>query len=918
MDSSSQALPAGTVTFLFTDIEGSTQLWEKYPDAMKAALARHDSILKRAVESNAGHLIKSVGDGMLAVFETAGQGLAATLTAQRALAEDAWEEIKPQAVRVRMGLHTGEAELRDADYFGSTLNRAARIMAAGHGGQVLLSAVTAELVRRELPPEVALVDMGEQHLKGLLLAEHIYQVNAPALAHDFPALNSLSKPNHNLPPQLTSFIGRETELRETQEKLESARLLTLIGPGGTGKTRLALELAATQLDRFRDGVWLVELAPISDPALIVSSVASVFGIREAPGVPLISLVTDYLHAKELLLVLDNCEHLVEGSARVADQLLRACAKLKIIASSREALAVDGETVYRVPSLSLPEHADGDLTKYEATRLFMERAAKAEPRFRATAENSEAIVQICRRLDGIPLAIELAAARVKVFTPQQIAERLDDRFKLLTGGSRTALPRQQTLRALIDWSYQSLDEVEQRALRRLAVFSGGWTIEGAEAVIDDAEALDGLLGLVNKSLVNVSEQSGAARYRFLETIRQYAMEKLLESDEATATRDRQLDYVIELAGDVDVGVMGTRNIAWLNKMEVEHDNLRAALEWASTRDVRKGIRLALTLGGFWTSRDYNTEAEAWCQTILSRSEGLADVASARARLYGVLAQAAIFMGDHKVAHPAALGGLKVAEEANDEVARVRLLALRGLSSMYLADFADASEALRSADALARERGLTAELSMIMTLKTQVMYFSGGDMNETKDSLGELESLTIQGESQWSSPMLGFAYARLTGLLGNIEKARVLYKKAADDARELGNMRLVFSCHSELAHILRRHGDLDEALGLYAEVLPHWRDIGHRSAMAHELECIAFILAQKDGAETAVKLLAAAESLRASIDSKMSPKEQVEYDQALAGLHTRVDEAGFEELWNAGRSMDADQAVDLALSAARTSP
>jgi tetratricopeptide (TPR) repeat protein len=430
-------------------------------------------------------------------------------------------------------------------------------------------------------------------------------------------------------------------------------------------------------------------------------------------------------------------------------------------------------------------------------------------------------------------------------------------------------------------------------------------------------VDGLMGLVNKSLVNVSEQSGAARYRFLETIRQYAMEKLLESDEPTATRDRHLDYVIELAGDVDVGVMGTRNIDWLNKMEVEHDNLRVALEWASTRDLRKAVRLALTLGGFWTSRDYNTEAEAWCQTILSRSEGLADVASARARLYGVLAQAAIYMGDHKVARPAALAGMAPAEEAHDEVARVRLFALQGLSSMYLGEFADASAALRSAEDLAREQGLTGELGMIMTLKTQVISFSGGDMNQTRAYLAEAESLTIRGDSQWSSPMLEFAFARLTGLLGDIEKARLLYKRTADDARELGNMRLVYSCHSELAHILRRHGDLDEALALYAEVLPHWKDLGHRSAVAHELECIAFILAQKDGAQAAVKLLAAAEALRASIDSKMSPMERVEFDQALGGLHERVDETDFKVLWDSGHSMDMEQAVELALNAAKTS-
>jgi class 3 adenylate cyclase len=472
------SLPSGTVTFLFTDIEGSTQLWEKHPEAMKNALAKHDSIVRAAIESNAGAVIKTTGDGVHAVFETALDAVQAALIGQRALKNP----ICDLQIKVRMGLHTGEAELRASDYHGQSLNRAARIMSVGHGGQVLLSSVTAELAREHLSADVTLLDLGEHRLKDLIRPEQLYQLLASDLPGEFPPLHSLNAFPNNLPSQLTSFIGRERELGEARKLLSSARLLTLIGPGGTGKTRLSFQLAADQLSDFKDGVWLVELAQLSGPSFILSTVASVLELHEVQGIQLIHVVVDYLRAKQLLLLLDNCEHLVEASAQIADQLLHACPQLKIIASSREALGIDGETVFRVPSLSLPGTPSHSLMDYEATRLFIDRASKAEPRFRLTDNNAPSITQICQRLDGIPLAIELAAARVKLFTPEQIAERLDDRFKLLTGGSRTALPRQQTLRALIDWSYQSLNEAEQRALRRLAAFSGGWTFEAAEAVI----------------------------------------------------------------------------------------------------------------------------------------------------------------------------------------------------------------------------------------------------------------------------------------------------------------------------------------------------------------------------------------------------------------------------------------------------
>ena len=352
-----------------------------------------------------------------------------------------------------------------------------------------------------------------------------------------------------------------------REKLASARLLTLIGPGGTGKTRLSLQLGEEQIGHYRDGVWLVELAPITDPAFIIHAIASVFDVREVQKIPLLQLVIDYLRAKKSLLILDNCEHLVEASARMADQLLHACPKLRIIASSREALGIDGETVYRVPSME----------DNEATQLFFERAAKADSRFQVTEQNASFIAQICSRLDGIPLAVELAAARVRLFTPEQIAQRLDDRFKLLTGGSRTALPRQQTLRALIDWSFQSLTETEQRTLRRLAVFSGGWTYEAAEFVDGENETMDGLLGLVNKSLVNVEEQDGKSRYRFLETIRQYAMEKLVESGEAAAIRDHHLDYVLNLTGYPSQRMFGTEDTELLN--HINRNMITCELRWS---------------------------------------------------------------------------------------------------------------------------------------------------------------------------------------------------------------------------------------------------------------------------------------------------------------------------------------------------
>jgi class 3 adenylate cyclase len=450
-------VPTGTVTFLLTDIEGSTRLWEEHPEAMEAVLARHDDLAAGIVAAHDGILVKHRGEGdsLFAVFPRALDAITTACALQRALQTEVWPANLP--LRVRMAIHTGDAAVREGDYLGTAVNRCARLRAAAHGGQVLLSAATQELIRDQLPEGVSLRDLGAHRLRDLHQPEHLFQLLHPDLPADFPPLRSLEAFAHNLPAQLTSFIGREREMADVKRLLAASRLLTLTGAGGCGKTRLALHVAADLVEEYPHGAWLVELAALSDPALVPQAVATALGVREEPGRPLTATLNDYLRSRSLLLVLDNCEHLLAACAQLVESLLRVCPKLRMLTSSREGLGVGGEQTYRVASLSLPDPqhlpALDQLQEVEAVRLFAERARLSQPNFAVTSTNATAVAAVCQRLDGIPLAIELAAARVKSLPVETIHARLDDRFRLLSGGSRTALPRQQTLRALIDWSLQ---------------------------------------------------------------------------------------------------------------------------------------------------------------------------------------------------------------------------------------------------------------------------------------------------------------------------------------------------------------------------------------------------------------------------------------------------------------------------------
>ena len=916
-------LPSGTVTFLFTDIEGSTQLWEKHPEAMKSALAKHDSILKEAIESNHGHIIKTTGDGVHAVFPTVIDSINAAITAQNNLQS----QISDLQIKVRMGIHTGEAELRAGDYYGQALNRAARITSAGHGGQILVSEASAQMAHEHLPVEVSFLDLGEHQFKGLLRAEKIFQIHAPDLQKDFPALISIKAVKNNLPLQLTSFIGRERELAEAKQKLEGARLLTLIGPGGTGKTRLSLQLAVDIVPNFRDGVWLVELAPLADASLILQSVASILGVREQRGMPLLDIVLNFLRAKNLLLILDNCEHLIESCAQLTDQFLRISPNIKIIASSREALGINGETIYRVPSLSLPDQAKVTreaLEGFESIQLFVERARAANPNFDLTENNASSIAQICRRLDGIPLALELAAARVKVFSAEQIATRLDDRFRLLTGGSRTALPRQQTLRALIDWSHDMLSEEERALLRRLSVFADGWTFEAAEAMCPDIDAMELLTQLINKSLVIVDDQVEEPRYRLLETVRQYARDKLLEAGEAEQMRDQHLAYFHDLAVKAEPRLYGSEALKWVNRLEAEHDNLRTAMEWGLEKRLISTLEMCVALHPFWFRRGLEAEGLLIVEEALSRIHTLPrQEGEAKRQQITLIANAWLAMGllafsrgDNSQAIAANEIAANLARQLGDKSLLARALGFEASGRMVTGEVEGLDASIQQGVAAARESGDDFAHGMMLGMFASRMMMSGYDFEAANVYSDEALALLRKSDNRWGLTMILMSLGMAARYQGRMEEARSNLSVCLPIFHQIGDQHRANMIVSELAHIDRIEGRYDLAAQAYRATITEWERLGHRAAVANQLECFAFIAKRYEEAERAAKLFGAAEALREIINIAMTKVERIEYDLEVADLRAGMEDEAFLSSWMEGRALSMEEAIEWALEKPNT--
>ncbi len=573
--------PSGTVTFLLTDLEGSTRLWEHDPDAMKFAMARHDELLEEAIAANNGFVFARMGDGMAATFATAGDAVSAAAVIQQRLADESWGTASP--LRARIGLHTDEGVVVNNNYASQPVNRCSRLMTAAHGGQIVVSGATEALVRDELPKETRLIDLGEHRLRDLGGPTRVFQLTRDGQREDFPPLRSLDAFPGNLPAQVSSFVGRQAEVARVTAALANSRVVTVTGVGGVGKTRLAIQVAAELLPRYREGAWLVELASVRDPENVVDVVAEAFHLTPRSGQSLEDSLIEQLAHKQLLVVLDNCEHVLGSVARLVTHIERKCPNVAILATSREGMAIDGEQVIALPPLEAGQPGEDleRLVHTDAVSLFVERARQGKADFELTESNAGAVVEICQRLDGVPLAIELAAARVIALSPVELLRRLDRRFHVLAGGRRGAVTRHATLRAAIDWSYELLSPAEQQLHARMAVFSGGCTLEAIEEIcsgdaVEPEAVVDIVTGIVARSLVIAEDTRAGTRYRLLETIRQYAEERLADAGETDALVLRHGAFYAALCADANENFYGPDQLVWARQVNIERDNIRVAL------------------------------------------------------------------------------------------------------------------------------------------------------------------------------------------------------------------------------------------------------------------------------------------------------------------------------------------------------
>ena len=868
--------PSADTAFLFTDIEGSTRLWEREPERMRPALASHDALIRMVVESHHGTVVKMIGDGVHAVFDDALDAVTATLQLQQALADPA--ATNGVALKVRCGMHVGVVERRDNDYFGSAVNRAARIMGAAHGGQIILSQAVADRIAGRLPPSVSLRDLGAVRLRDLARPQQVYQVIHPELRQDFPALRSLEATPNNLPLQATSFVGRESELAELRSLLPNTRLLTLLGAGGLGKTRLSLQLGAETLDDFPDGVWFVELAPIADALVVPQTVASVLGVRGEPG----QSVEEALHAfakdRRLLLVLDNCEHLAQASADMIDGILRSSRDVKVVASSRVPLRVGGETTYSVTPLATPD-PDHDLglaalARCEAVRLFQDRALAVQPAFRLTEQNSAAVAAICHQLDGIPLALELAAARVRALSVGEVALRLTDRFRILTGGYRTALPRQQTLRACIDWSYDLLTPPERIAFQRLAVFAGGWTLKAAEAVcagdeIDASDVLDLVTHLVEKSLVMTNAES--ARYQFLETIREYSLERLCATAEQDSVRRRHLAYFATLAEEATPELVGPKPGEVLARLDAEQKNIFAAHAWTGLddRDAELAMRLAVATFHVWTHRGSLAVGYRLLVETLNRPHAQARTL-ARSRAIAAAGNFAMLLGNYADAQKRAEESLAIAREIGDKGRVAMTLQLLGMAVSEQGDRAAALEHFEESLAMIREIGPPRRLAA--ALQNLAHWHTDGGDSVAAEAVLE-QTLALAHELGDRGGNTAAAMTNLAGLAvkrGAYVRARELLFEAADISQEIGSRYaggLSLNGAMELAAYLGewiRAARLVGATKALSAQTGNRRDAIHDDKVREALGGTAFMQAEAEG--KAAPYEAMLEEVRAWLESR----------------------------------------------------
>ncbi len=857
-------------TLLFTDIERSVRLWEQEPERMRPALARHDAIAKAAVKVHRGRIVKMTGDGVHAAFDDPLDAIGAVLELQQTLADV--EATGGIALSVRCGLHAGVDERRDNDFFGGTVNRAARIAGAAHGGQVLVSEAVAVLVRDRLPEDVSLRDLGLVRLRDLERPVRVLQLMHPRLRKDFPALRSLEATPNNLPQQITSFVGRDRDLAEIKLILGRTRLLTVLGAGGIGKTRLSLHLAADLIDDHPDGVWFVDLAPLADPRLVPQAVAGVLGIKEEVGRPVVEALEKHFNDARVLLILDNCEHLVLACAELVKRLLHSGPNSKIVVTSRERLNVTGESTYSVPPLAVPdmgtELVHAAVMQCAAARLFVDRAVAAQPAFQVSDRNATAVADICCRLDGMPLAIELAAARVRTLEVSEIAARLSDRFRLLSGGDRTALPRQQTLRALIDWSYDLLTERERILLRRLAVFAGGWTLDAAEAIaaggeLEQAEVFDILGHLVEKSLVVVEHEG--RRYRLLEIVRQYAQERLDGSGEGGEVRTGHLAYF--LAFVERAALRGPEAGAWLARLDLEAENVLAAHAWCdhAVNGGDMGLRLVHSLKIYLMHRGLVALGLGAMVEALARA-GAQERNATRSRALVDAGQLACLMSNYSEARGYLEESLAIAREIGDKARVAAVLQPLGLACLGEGHIAAARRHLEETLTLAEELGNKREVATALN-----------------------------------------ALAQLSRVEGDLDSAEPRYQQVLALARELGDREIIAISLLNLAMVCIGRSAGDHARSMLLEALGIALQSGAKPAGQSVLEVCAGLAAMRGETELAARFYGMAEAQTERTGIHRDPADDAFLAPRMVTAREMLGESLFAVAKEGGRVLSYEQAI-----------